>query len=227
MTIVFLPGILIGKDCFAPTEKIFIDAGYKTYIHSFPGFDGRARLSNDTPTPEEYADDLYLKVNGLGKLHLYAHCSGCTPAIMFSIKYPGLVASLTLISYWHGTKEWESRLAIIDEGVEAYALNRIGKLIGSDNSGTISRVVGWIKSAITDFEGFFQMARSINKYSAKELLPLIKAPVQFIIGSRDKITLPEAQIAVAKKYTDSITIIPEGSHCMFFEDPITPASETI
>lgn len=227
MTVVFLAGILVGKDCFAPTERLFKAAGFDTYAHSFPGYDGIERLPQETPSPEDYADDLRKKIDGLGAVHLVAHCSGCAPALAFALKYPAQVLSLTLVSYWHGTKEWKSREAILVEGVEGYASKRVSQLISNTDDETVERVIGWMCAAITDTEGFFQMARSINRYHAKETLALVKVPLHFVVGDADAITLPDAQISIARKKGAELTVIQGGSHCMFFDSPAPVAKSVL
>jgi len=226
-TVIFLPGILLGRDCFIPIEKLFQASGFNTYIHSFPGYDGEARLPQETPSPEDYADDLYEKIKLLGKVHIFAHCSGCSPALALALKYPDIISSITLVSYWHGTKEWESRKAVLIEGVELYTRNRVPALISSTDKEVVERVVKWLCAGLKDVEGFFQMARSIAKFHVKETLNLVDVPLQFIVGGGDRVTSPEAQSSVAKNKCARLSIIPEGSHCMFFEDPLPSAEAAL
>lgn len=221
-SVVALPGILLGKTCWNPLDKLIESGGYRFIAHNFPGYDGRERLPMETPTPEDYADDLHYQMadSSSDRVHLLAHCSGCSPALAFAQKYPDKVASITLIAYWHGTKEWESRKAVLTEGVEEYARKRLPLLIAKhEDPETSASVVGKIVDAVTDAEGFFQMARSIMQHHAKSCLAQVDLPLHFIVGSSDLVTLPAAQANIALGKGAELSMIDGGSHCMFFDDP--------
>lgn len=215
--VVGLPGVLFGDLHWARFRR---QMRRKFLTHSFPGFDGRARLPQHTPTALDYAEDLRYAMDfaDVHRAHLFAHCSGCTPALAFANHYPERVASVTLVAYWHGTREWKSREEI-ENGVRPYMEDRAHLLV--ENPDLQKQVLDYAESALTDNEGMYQMARSIM-VSAKPMLQACTAPLHFIVGTQDRVTSPEAQLSVAKQAGAAITAVKTG-HCPHIEAPITVA----
>lgn len=217
--VVALPGLLLGESSWhalAVLTRRISKRGFTA--HSFPGFDGRRRFPHETPSPSDYANDLLKRFNVFEtkRAHLIAHCSGCLPAIEFARQNPDRVASLTLVAYWYGAKEWESRQVIKQIGVDAYARERAPSLVRLPEH--VSRVQGFIIDAVTDPDGMLAMARSIVAFYNKDVYDC-PVPLHFVVGGEDTVTPPAPQVHVAMKAGGVLTTIPSAGHCAQIEEP--------
>lgn len=205
-----LSGVLLGEASWEDFAVRTQMSGREFNVHRFPGFDGELPHELETPSPLDYAEG----IDAGERRHIVAHCSGCLPAIEFARMHPEKVASLTLISYWHGAKEWRSRLAALDD-LEGYARSRAGMLTAGYPE---ERMVNYITDAVTYPAGMLQMARSIVKYANKHVYEC-KVPLAFVIGTDDAVTLPAAQMHVAEKSNGVTCLIRGAGHCPQIERP--------
>lgn len=216
--VVALPGVLLGESSWRDIAILTRRVGRRMFLpHSFPGFDGRRGFRHATPSPAEYARDLEkrLDVYNVPRAHLLAHCAGCLPAIEFANMNPHRVASLTLVAYWHGAREWESRQVIREIGTDAYARDRAPLLVTDPQ--IVSRVAGYIVDAVTDHDGMLAMARSIVAFYNKNVYHC-PVPLHFVVGGKDVVTTPAAQCEVAKKAGGMLTLLDHVGHCAHIED---------
>lgn len=219
LPVLALPGILIGRRSWETVESRIRALGRAFIPFSFPGYDGRARLPQGTPTPLEYATRARAELDG--PAHILAHCSGCNTAVALAAAFPGVVASVTLISYWHGTKEWESRKAATVMGVPAYADGKVKVVIDhpTREPDLPARLKGWIVDAMTDLEGFLQLSRSVCLHHTRSELEAVRCPVHFMIGLRDAVTLPAAMARIAMRKAGALATLLDCGHSAHWERP--------
>lgn len=222
--VVALPGAMLGRASYGPLSEAVNAAKYVLVAHSFPGYDRRARLAPETPSPRDYAADLMNRVAVLGvpKVHLMAHGASCATALAAAAVHPDAIASVTLIGYRHIAPEWESQKVIAQQGIRVYAKNRAPALAAAPR--LYPQIVKLAEVSVTDVEGYLQMARSVCAYSAEADLAAVTQPIHFIVGDKDAVTLPAAQIAVAQaKEGATLTVMNRIGHCAQLEDPAAVA----
>jgi pimeloyl-ACP methyl ester carboxylesterase len=218
--VVAIGGILMGKQHWAHMR----DALEREFVpYSIPGFDGTKRLPLETPHPYDYAHAAIteMKNQGISRAHLLASCSGCVTALAVAAERPDMVASLTLIGYWHRAKEWKSRTEIDRVGVHEYARRRVHKLI--ERLELHNWLVGCVMGAVTDPEAVYQVSRMMVDHPVKDLFNAVRPPITCVVGLEDKVISPAAQINVASKRGARVFALEDVGHLAHVDAPLSVA----
>jgi len=198
-----------------------------------PGYPPSTPLAADWPSASDYAQRLktLLDARDINSAHLVGHSLGCLIAARFANLYPSCVKSLTLASCALGharlpederARLLASRLVDVEElGARAMAEKRGPRLLGPNATAAQIRAVIDTMASI-DAQGYAQGARMLSKgdlIGDIEKLP-VDLPVQFIYGSADVITPPEAnQQAVAARPLAPVTVLELAGHACYIEQP--------
>ena len=231
-TIVFLHGIGSGA---ASWHRVLarLPGDQRGIAWNAPGYPPSAALSIDWPTATDYAERLHalLAHCATGPVHLVGHSLGCLTAARFACLHPQQVKTLTLASCALGharlTQEDRARLlsSRVDDieqlGPRGMAQKRGARLLGPHaDEDTIRSVIDTM--AAVDPRGYVQAARMLSTADLIADIEQLAAdlPVQFIYGSADVITPPEAnQKAAQARPNAPVKVLEAAGHACYIEQP--------
>lgn len=203
-------------------------------VHRVLRWDVRGFGQSDKPagpyTPHLFAQDLAGLVRALGvaTIHVAGISMGGVIAQRFTLDYPELVSSLTLISTSsevseNARKAWEKTASIIEQrgfssNVEA-AQRVFAPSFVKQNPQAIQVMAE--RTATNDPRAYAAAARAIGSYNWTEELGRIYAPTLILQGREDVLTPPGGSIKLSRGIPRSrLLMIPECGHVVPVEKPL-------
>lgn len=206
---------------------------FRAIAWNAPGYPPSAHLPGDAPSAADYAErlDALLDELGVARAHVVGHSLGCLVAARFAKMRAQRVASLTLASCALGharldPPERERLLAarlgdVAQLGPRGMAEKRgprlLGPLASQESVATVIETMAQV-----DPRGYAQAARML---SGGDLLADVGSlpaniPVQFVYGSADVITPPDANLrAAAARPGAPVTVLQDAGHACYVEQP--------
>jgi pimeloyl-ACP methyl ester carboxylesterase len=225
--VILIPGILFGLGSWGDFKHQLMEKFWWTIEYTLPGYDGRPELEEEL-TPELLAWDLkeWLALRHIMEpVHLVAHCSGCHTALTFAKLFPEWVKTITLIGYWDEAKGWESRKELVEMGAEAYANVRCPKLLMPNPRPILLDFIKLITiKGCQNPNAVLNVARLLDKYNMKETLLADKHTKCFVVGAKDAVTLPAAQVRRAEQCGAKLIYLENVGHCPAHEVPLALSS---
>lgn len=206
---------------------------FRVIAWNAPGYPPSAHFPSDAPAATVYAQRLAALLDELGvrRTHVVGHSLGCLIAARFANIRPERVASLTLASCALGHARLEpavrerllvSRIRDVEQlGPRGMAEKRgpclLGPLASPDCAAAVIETM-----AKVDPRGYAQAARMLSRGDLIADLGSLGAeiPVQFVYGSADVITPPDANLrAAAARPGAPVTVLHDAGHACYVEQP--------
>jgi pimeloyl-ACP methyl ester carboxylesterase len=231
-TIIFLHGI----GSAARSWQFVLDllpADRRALAWNAPGYLPSDALVMDWPSASDYAERLgaFLDHRASEPVHLVGHSLGCLIAARFARLSPHRVKTLTLAScaLGHARLQEEERNRLLASrihdiehlGPRGMAQKRGLRLLSNQNDPQLVETVIETMAAV-DPRGYLQASRMLSTgdlIGDIEQLPS-DLPVQFIYGSADVITPPEANLRAAKARPGAtVKVLEAAGHACYIEQP--------
>lgn len=206
---------------------------FRVIAWNAPGYPPSAPFPSDAPAATDYAQRLAALLDELGvmRTHVVGHSLGCLIAARFANIRPERVASLTLASCALGHARLDpaererllvSRIRDVEQlGPRGMAEKRgprlLGPLAAPDSAAAVIETM-----AKVDPRGYAQAARMLSSGDLIADLGSLRAeiPVQFVYGSADVITPPDANLrAAATRPGAPVTVLHDAGHACYVEQP--------
>lgn len=202
--------------------------------HRVLRWDVRGFGQSDKPagpyTPQLFAQDLagLVRTLGIAKTHVVGISMGGVIAQRFTLDYPELVSSLTLISTSSEVSEgaqkaWEKTASIIEQrgfSSNTEAAQRVFAPSFAKNSPHAVQVMAE-RTATNDPRAYAAAARAIGSYNWTGELGRIQAPTLILQGREDVLTPPGGSIKLNRGIARSrLLMIPECGHVVPVEKPL-------
>ena len=231
-TLVFLHGIGSSASSWRPVLAL-VPPDQCAIAWNAPGYPPSAALPMEWPIASDYAERLkqLLDFCHADQVHLIGHSLGCLIAARFARLYRERVKTLTFASCALGhahlpqaerDRLLQGRITDIEElGPQAMAQKRGPRLLSPGAPQELIQMVVDNMGSV-DAHGYAQAARML---STGDLIGDIAAlepglPVQFIYGSADVITPPQANLRAAHARPIAPVKVLEGAgHACYIEQP--------
>ena len=179
-------------------------------------------------TIDDLADDLVgiLDALGIDRAHIAGLSLGGMTGQSVAARYPGRVASLTLIAtaaYLPPLDFWEKRAATVRaEGPAAIVDTVMGRWFTEPFRNSRPEIVSEIRKLIvaTPVAGYAGCCNAIPKINATARLKEITCPILVIVGADD----PATPVAMAREIQDNapgsqLVVLPQAAHLANLEQP--------
>lgn len=202
--------------------------------HRVMRWDVRGFGQSDKPagpyTAQLFAHDLagLIRTLGISKAHVAGISMGGVIAQRFTLDYPELVSSLTLISTSSEVSEaaqkaWEKTASIIEQrgfSSNTEAAQRVFAPSFAKNSPQAVQVMAE-RTATNDPRAYAAAARAIGSYNWTGELGRIQVPTLILQGREDVLTPPGGSVKLSRGIPRSrLLLIPECGHVVPVEKPL-------
>jgi pimeloyl-ACP methyl ester carboxylesterase len=195
-----------------------------------PGYGDSTPLSVEAPGAEDYAERLAATLEALGidDCLLVGHSLGAITATAFTCLYPQRVRRLVLISPARGYGDpaheiqrqqvRSTRMNTLEQlGIAQMAAQRSAAMLSPRPSVKALEWVRWNMSRLNT-QGYRQAIELLCGADLLRHTPLT-VPCEVHCGEADRITAPEACLALAKALGASFSLIPNAGHASPIEQP--------
>lgn len=227
--IAFLNGIMARTISWYNQVRFFTKNGYKVILHDFRG-QGQSDKPRIRYSMDMHVEDLkgLLDELGIEKLHLVGLSYGGKVALMFALKYPQYLKTLTVAA----------TTPVIDRAIRAKidrwilgARFKSGRIlfqivypdIYSDEF--LEKHWDFVMSTAPafdqiDFDGLMELSKAFLEVDLRGKLSSINIPTLIIVGSEDKVFPPKYSKMINEEIRNSKLVIVKGSgHVIIWEKP--------
>jgi len=227
--IAFLNGIMARTVSWGNQTKYFVSNGYKIILHDFrgQGQSERPRIKYSMDMHVEDLKELLDKLN-IKKLHLVGLSYGGKVALMFALKYPEYIKSLTVVS----------TTPTVDKAIRAKvdrwilgARFRSGRILFQIvypdiySDGFLEQKWEFVMTTAPafeqiDFDALIELSKAFLEVDLKGKMSSINVPTLIVVGSEDKVFPPKYSKMIHEEIKRSKLIIVEGcGHVIIWEKP--------
>lgn len=220
--IVFIHGFTLDHRMWQPQIKFFVDHGYQVITYDARGF-GRSSM----PThPYSHDEDLraLLKHLGTKSAHIVGLSMGGRIAINFTLAYPEMVRTLTLMDSaldgYDSEVDWDVHAK--EEGIEQAKQNWMNHVLFTGTK-EHPEVIEQLKPIVGDYSGWHWLHDDLQDpefTDARERLHEIEVPTLIVVGEKDLTYFHNIANVLAQGIAGSErTIIAGAGHMVNMEAP--------
>jgi len=206
--LIFIHGVGMNADVWQPQVERFSSA-YKVITYDFLGH-GESSMPNETPTLEDYVEQLHKLILHLDltSLTLAGHSMGALISVAFSLKYPQLVNALIPINIVYSrSKEEQSRVLkraqeVIESGEIGSIESTLERWFEGKNTSTeqskIAKVGLWLSQAPAFGYGQAYRLFALSDEAFVNQLSQLRMPVLYLTGDDDPNSTPRMSEQMAR-----------------------------
>ncbi len=229
--LVILNGIMMSTVSWAEHVPVFTANGLRVLRVDFrdQGQSGRAEAPY---TIEQHVEDLQqlLEMLQVRQVHLHGISYGGQVALLFALKYPGLVQSLIiantvprLTNYLRGIGEGWDEAAKLKDGRNFFRIiapSIYSNLFFESNSEFLKERENMLANLLDEgwFDAYLRLSSSNSKFNLLDRLCEIEAPTLLAAADRDAVTPIEEMRAMRDRINGAkFVLIPDSGHVSCYE----------
>ncbi len=229
--LVILNGIMMSTVSWTEHVPVFTANGLRVLRVDFRD-QGQSGRAEEPYTIEQHVEDLQqlLEMLQVRQVHLHGISYGGQVALLFSLKYPGLVQSLIiantvprLTNYLRGIGEGWDEAAKLKDGRNFFRIiapSIYSNLFFESNSEFLKERENMLANLLDEgwFDAYLRLSSSNSKFNLLDRLSEIKAPTLLVAADRDAVTPIEEMRAMRDRINGSkFVLIPDSGHVSCYE----------